>query len=122
MVEDLNPKKDERGTFVEVFKDPDFGQISYSVSRPRVVRGNHYHKRKIEKFLVLQGEGKMRMRNRLSGEAKEFDLSGEAPKIVEIPSDWVHNIENKGENDMIMLVWANEVFKPDDADTFPEEV
>lgn len=122
MDEKLEVKKDERGSLVEIFKIPDVGQVFYSTSLPGVVRGNHYHTRKREYFCVLEGNARIRMRDRDSGAIKEYNVSGDKPEVVEMIINWTHNIENTGETEMKLLVWANEIFDPEDPDTFPEEV
>ncbi len=118
----LEVKRDERGELVELLKVPGFGQVFYSTSKPGVVRGNHYHMRKIEKFCVIEGSAKIRLRNRETGKVKEFNVSGGAPEVIDMPSNWTHNIENTGDDEMKLVVWINEVFNLDDPDTFPEEV
>lgn len=120
--EKLEVKRDERGKLIELFKVPSFGQVFYSTSKPGVVRGNHYHTKKIEKFCVIEGSAKIRLRNRETGEVEEFNVSGSVPEVVEMPINWTHNIENTGDNEMRLIVWVNEVFDPDNPDTFPEEV
>lgn len=122
MNEKLERKKDERGELVEVFKVPGVGQVFYSISRPGVTRANHYHTRKIERFCVIKGQGKIRLRNRADNEIVEYNVSGENPEIIEMPINWTHNIQNTGDTEMILLIWANEVFNPDDPDTFFEKV
>lgn len=122
MNEKLEIKKDERGSLVEVFKMPGFGQVLYSTSKSGIVRGNHYHTRKIEKFCVIEGKAKIRLRNRVTNEIEEYVVSGEKPEIVEIKINLTHNIQNIGDTEMKLLVWANEVFNPNDPDTFREEV
>ena len=123
MSENIKPeiKKDERGELIEVFKAPGFGQVFYSTSKPGVTRGNHYHKRKIEKFCVIEGQAKITLRNIATNETKEYDVSGDQPQIVEMPVNWTHNIKNAGDAEMKLLVWVNEVFNPADPDTFPEK-
>jgi len=118
----LEVKKDDRGKLIEVFKIPGFGQVLYSTSKPGVLRGNHYHTRKEEKFFVIEGKAKITLRNRETGEIKEFFVDGGSPEIIDIPKNWVHNIKNTGQGELKLLVWANEVYNPDDPDTFAEEV
>lgn len=120
--EKLEVKRDKRGELVELFKVPSFGQVFYSTSKPGVVRGNHYHTRKVEKFCVIDGSAKIRLRNRETGKIEEFNVSGSAPEVIEMPINWTHNIENIGNNEMRLMVWVNEIFDPDNPDTFPEEV
>lgn len=119
---ELEIKSDDRGNLIEVFKFPEVGQVFYSTSKPGVIRGNHYHTRKIEQFCVVEGTAKIRLRNRETNETKEYVVSGDAPKIVEMTVNWTHNIQNIGDGEMKLLVWSNEVFNPDDPDTFAEEV
>lgn len=118
----LKVKEDERGKLVEVFKVHNFGQVFFLVSKVGVVRGNHYHKRKIEKFCVIEGEAKINLRDRQTGELRQYLVSGGRPQVVLIPVNHTHNIENIGNSEVKLLVWANEVFDPEDADTFSEEV
>lgn len=122
MNERLEIKKDERGSLIEVFKVPGVGQIFYSTTNPGFVRGNHYHMRKIEKFCVVEGKGLIRLRNRETNEIKECRVSGDKPEVVEMLIGWTHNIKNIGSGEMKLMVWVNEVFDPNDPDTFAEEV
>lgn len=87
-----------------------------------MIRGNHYHKRKIETFCVIEGNAVIRLRNRLTNEIKEFHLSGDKPQIIDMPINWTHNIQNNGQSEMKLLVWANEIFNPKDPDTYAENV
>jgi UDP-2-acetamido-2,6-beta-L-arabino-hexul-4-ose reductase len=122
MNEKLEIKGDERGKLIEIFKIPNIGQIFYSTTEPGIVRGNHYHTRKKEYFCVIEGKGLIKLRNRETGELKEIKVSGETPETVEMPVNWAHNIKNIWDSEMKLLVWVNEVFNPDDPDTFSEEV
>ncbi len=115
-------KSDERGDFVEVFKIPGFGQVSYSTTNPGVIRGNHYHARKKEIFCVIEGEAKVRQRDIKTGEVEEKIVSGAAPELVEMKPNWTHNIQNIGNKEMKLLIWISEVYNPADTDTFYEEV
>jgi len=118
----LEIKKDDRGKLVEVFKIPGFGQVHYSTSKPGVTRGNHYHTRKEEKFCVIEGAAKITLKNRENGKIKEFFVAGENPEIVDIPKNWTHNVKNMGQGELKLLVWANEIYNPDDPDTYSEEI
>lgn len=118
----LTIHKDERGELAEIFKIPNVGQVHYSTSVPGTVRGNHYHTRKREYFCVIEGQGKIRLRDRDSGKIKEHIVTGQELEVVEMPINWTHSIENIGENEMKLIVWTNEVFNPNDPDTFKEEV
>lgn len=118
----LEIKTDELGNFVEVFKMPDFGQVSYSTTKPGIIRGNHYHMRKKEIFCVIEGEAKIRQRNRETNEIEEKIVSGASLELVEMKLNWTHNIQNIGNMEMKFLIWINEIFNPNNPDTFYEEV
>lgn len=122
MVNQLERKDDSRGTLIEVFKMANDGQVFYSTSKPGIVRGNHYHTRKIERFCVIEGSATIRLRNRSTDEIREFHVSGEKPQIVTMLINWTHNIKNTGTTEMKLLVWANEVFDPQNPDTYSEQV
>jgi|SRR3989344_2003175 len=122
MNQKLEIKTDERGSLIEIFKIPAIGQVFYSTSKPGIVRGNHYHTRKKEFFCVIEGEAKIRLRNRATGEMEEYMVTGTKPETVEMKINWTHNIQNIGGTEMKLLVWVNEVFNPEDPDTFSEEV
>jgi UDP-2-acetamido-2,6-beta-L-arabino-hexul-4-ose reductase len=113
---------DERGSFTELIHTESAGQVSVSVSKPGVTRGNHFHDTKMEKFIVLSGEARIAFRHMASGERMEFLVNGEQPRIVTIPAGYTHNIENTGAGDMILLIWANENFDRGRPDTFFGEV
>jgi UDP-2-acetamido-2,6-beta-L-arabino-hexul-4-ose reductase len=118
----LEIKGDERGNFVEVFKIPEFGQVSFSTTKPGIVRGNHYHTRKKEIFCVIEGKAKIKQRNIKTGEVEEAVVSGEIPELVEMKLNWTHNIQNIGDKEMKLLIWISEVYNQSDPDTFFEEV
>ena len=118
----LEIKEDERGILIEVFKIPNFGQVLYSTSKPGVVRGNHYHTRKQEKFCVINGKAKIRLRNIETNELKEYYVSGEKPEVIDMIIGWTHNIENIGKDELKLLIWVSEVFNPKDPDTYPKKV
>ena len=118
----LEIKSDERGNFIEVFKLPECGQVSYSTTKPGIVRGNHYHTRKKEIFCVIEGEAKIRQRNIKTNEIEEVVVFGDAPELVEVKLNWTHNIQNIGDTEMKLLIWISEVFEPNNPDTFMENV
>ena len=118
----LEIKSDERGNFIEVFKLPECGQVSYSTTKPGIVRGNHYHTRKKEIFCVIEGEAKIRQRNIKTNEIEEVVVSGDAPELVEMKLNWTHNIQNIGDTEMKLLIWISEVYNPNDPDTFMENI
>lgn len=115
---DLNTHADERGSFTEALRTPERGQVSVNISKPGIVKGNHWHHTKNEKFLVVQGEGVVRFRRIDSDEVIEYRVSGNKLQVVDIPCGYTHNIENIGTGDMVTLMWANECFDPDHPDTF----
>lgn len=115
---DLNMHCDDRGSFTEVLRSPERGQVSVNISKPGIVKGNHWHHTKNEKFLVVQGEGVIRFRRIDSDEVIEYHVSGKKLQVVDIPCGYTHNIENVGSADMVTVMWANECFDPDHPDTF----
>jgi UDP-2-acetamido-2,6-beta-L-arabino-hexul-4-ose reductase len=119
---DLERHTDERGGLVEAFRFAQQGQVFFSTSRPGVVRGNHYHTRKTERFLVVEGNAIIRLRKLQAEKVKEFAVSGISPRVVEIPVGYVHNITNVGEGTLVLLVWVNELFDQNDTDTFFQEM
>ena len=101
---------DPRGSFAEVLKTRDGGQVSVLTAEPGAVRGGHYHHSKVEKFLVVHGQARFRFRHILSGETYELETSAERPVVVETIPGWTHDITNVGEGVMVSLLWASEVF------------
>lgn len=118
----LHMNMDERGSFTEFLKTNNYGQVSVNISKPGIVKGNHWHHTKNEKFLVVSGEGIIRFRNIFSDEVIEYKVSGNKLEVIDIPTGYTHNIENVGENDMVTIMWANESFDPTRPDTYFEEV
>jgi len=115
---DLTMHCDDRGSFTEALRTPERGQVSVNISRPGIVKGNHWHHTKNEKFLVVQGEGVIRFRRIDSDEVITYHVSGKKLQVVDIPCGYTHNIENVGSEDMVTVMWANECFDPDHPDTF----
>lgn len=101
---------DPRGRFVEMLKTKDSGQFSFFTAHPGVTRGGHYHHTKNEKFLVIQGEARFSFRHIVTGESYELFTDSEKPEVVETVPGWSHDITNVGSNEMIVMLWANEVF------------
>lgn len=110
---------DARGVFVEMLKTLDSGQVSFFTAHPGITRGGHYHHSKSEKFLVIKGHAKFRFRQIVTNETYEKETTGEAPEIVETVPGWTHDITNVGDGEMIVMLWANEIFDRDNADTYP---
>jgi UDP-2-acetamido-2,6-beta-L-arabino-hexul-4-ose reductase len=113
---------DDRGSFTEIIRTPDRGQFSVNIARPGITKGNHWHNTKNEKFLVVSGEGLIRLRNVFADEIIEYFVSGEKMEVVDIPTGYTHNIKNIGETDLITFMWSNEVFNPEKPDTYFLEV
>ena len=109
---------DVRGVFVEMLKTPDCGQFSFFTAHPGVTRGGHYHHTKTEKFLVIKGTARFKFRHMLTGEAHELSTSGGKAEIVETVPGWTHDITNTGDDELIVMLWANEVFDRSRPDTF----
>ena len=118
----LEMHTDNRGSFTEFLRSPERGQVSINISHPGIVKGNHWHHTKNEKFLVVKGEGVIRFRNIFSKEVIEYHVSGDKLEVVDIPCGYTHNIENVGTEDMVTVMWANEAFDPDHPDTLFEPV
>lgn len=119
---DLDVKTDARGFLAEVLRFPTGGQIFISRTKPGITRGNHYHDTKTEKFLVLEGEGMVRMRHVETDMVFEYPVNGMEPRVVDIPVGYTHSIENVGAGDMVTLFWACEPFDPGNPDTYFVEV
>lgn len=108
---------DPRGVFVEILKTPDCGQFSYFTAHPGVTRGGHYHHTKTEKFIVIKGEALFRFRHLLTEELLELRTSGDKPEVVDTIPGWVHDITNIGNDEMVVMLWANENFDRERPDT-----
>ncbi len=115
-------KEDERGYLVENIKSQSAGQTFFSVTKPGIIRGNHYHFRKLERFCVISGEAVIRLRKIGTQEVVEYRVSGEEPSYVDIPIYHTHNIENVGKTKLLTIFWCNEFYNPNDSDTYFENV
>ncbi len=114
----LIQRSDPRGELAELLKSPHIGQVFVSRTLPGITRGHHYHDTKVEKFVVLEGDAVIRFRHILGGDVIEYPVSGREFRVVDIPTGYTHAIENVGQNDLIVLFWADEIFDPDITDTF----
>lgn len=114
--------EDARGRFVEMLKTKDSGQFSYFTAHPGVTRGDHYHHSKTEKFLVIKGEGRFNFRHIITGDTFSLTTSGQVPQVVETIPGWAHNITNIGNDEMVVMLWANEVFDRAHPDTVNHKV
>ena len=113
---------DERGVFVEMLKTRDSGQFSFFTAHPGITRGGHYHHTKTEKFLVIKGRARFRFRHILTDETYVLDTSGAEPVIVETIPGWAHDITNMGDDEMVVMLWANEIFDRARPDTIASKV
>jgi len=113
---------DPRGCFVEMLKTPDCGQFSFFTAYPGITRGGHYHHTKTEKFLVIKGKALFRFRNLITDEVVELATSGQSPTVVDTIPGWAHDITNIGDEEMIVMLWANEVYDRARPDTIAAKV
>ena len=114
---------DERGSFTELLKTKEHGQISINISKPGITKGQHWHHSKWELFMVVSGHGLIRLRNINSNEVLEFEVSGEKMEAVYMLPGYTHSIVNLSESeDLVTVMWANELFDPQCPDTYGEAV
>lgn len=113
---------DPRGAFCELLKTKEAGQFSFFTAHPGITRGGHYHHTKNEKFLVIKGEAKFRFENIASGERYEKDITGDDYTVVETVPGWSHDVTNIGESELIVMLWANEIFDRERPDTFAKSL
>lgn len=118
----LNMNMDERGSFTEFIKTKANGQVSVNISKPGIIKGNHWHQTKNEKFLVVSGEAIIRFRKIGDKKISQYKTSGKKLEVVDIPVGYTHNIENIGKKELVTIMWANEPFDTEQPDTFYEEV
>lgn len=114
----INQNIDKRGTFVEFLKTSNSGQISFFTAHPGIKRGSHYHHTKTEKFLVIKGKAHFKFKNIISEEIYETIVEGSVPKMVSSIPGWAHEVTNIGDEDMYVMLWANELFDKNNPDTF----
>lgn len=113
---------DHRGSFTEFIKTINNGQVSINISKPGIVKGNHWHHTKNEKFLVVYGKALIQFRNINEEEIIDYYVSGDKLEVVDIPTGYTHNIINVGETDLVTIMWANECFDANNPDTKYKEV
>lgn len=114
---------DDRGSFTELVHTADCGQVSINISKPGVTKGQHWHNSKWELFIVVHGHGLIQERNINTGELVEFEVSGERIEAVHMIPGWTHNIINLSDTeDLVTVMTCNEIFDPQNPDTFYEEV
>ena len=113
---------DARGVFVEMLKTPDAGQFSFFTAHPGITRGGHYHHTKTEKFLVIKGHARFGFRHILTNVVHHLETHGDQPHIVETVPGWTHDITNIGTDEMVVMLWANEIFDRANPDTIASKV
>lgn len=119
----LTQHADNRGDLVETVRaHGSQGQTFVSTTHPRITRGEHFHLKKVERFVVIRGQARISLRQMFTDHVVSFDVSGDAPAIIDMPTMWAHNITNVGDGDLVTMFWSNELFNPQAPDTFPEAV
>jgi UDP-2-acetamido-2,6-beta-L-arabino-hexul-4-ose reductase len=118
----LTKHEDPRGVFVEMLKTHDSGQFSYFTAHPGITRGGHYHHTKTEKFLVIKGKARFCFRHIETDATHEHCTNADSPEVVETIPGWSHDITNIGDEEMIVMLWANEIFDRQRPDTISYEV
>ena len=113
---------DVRGVFVEMLKTPETGQFSFFTAHPGITRGGHYHHTKTEKFLVIKGHARFGFRHMLTNEVHHIETQGDKPQVVETVPGWTHDITNIGNDEMVVMLWANEIFDRERPDTVASKV
>ncbi|XGC82268.1 NAD-dependent epimerase/dehydratase family protein [Bdellovibrio bacteriovorus] len=113
---------DQRGVFVEMLKTKESGQFSFFTAGIGITRGGHYHHTKTEKFLILKGKGRYRFRHIVTKEFYELDVDASEARVVETIPGWSHDITNIGNEELIVMLWANEIFDRTKPDTIGHEV
>ena len=120
---ELKMNCDDRGSFTELLKTADHGQFSVNISKPGITKGQHWHNSKWEFFIVVAGRARIEERNIHTGEKVAFEVSGDKIEAVHMIPGWTHNIINLSDTDnLVTLMWANELFDPNHPDTFFEPV
>jgi len=118
LVEPLTVHRDSRGAFAECVKSVAGGQVSVNTARPGVAKGGHWHHTKTELFVAVSGEGIVRLKILGSEKVLEYPLSAERLEAVTIPPGYIHEVKNTGVDDLVLLIWASEVFDPQHPDTY----
>ncbi len=113
---------DDRGVFAEILKTPEHGQFSFFTAGPNITRGGHYHHTKNEKFIVLQGQARFGFKHMVTQEQVTREVSGKHIEVVETIPGWSHDITNIGDSELIVMLWANEIFDRSAPDTIAAKV
>lgn len=122
---DLKMNVDERGSFTELVHTLNAGQVSINISKPGITKGQHWHNTKFEQFIVVKGHGLIQQRNLNdpSGKVLEWEVDGSRIQAVHMLPGYTHNIINLSETeDLVTVMYCNEVFNPERPDTFLEPV
>ena len=120
---DLKMNCDARGSFTELIKTIDHGQVSVNISKPGITKGQHWHNSKWEFFIVVSGYGLIQERKIGTDEVVEFEVTGDKIQAIHMIPGWTHNIINLSETDnLVTVMWANEQFDLERPDTFGENV
>lgn len=119
----LKMNTDARGSFTEIIRTIDRGQMSVNISKPGITKGQHWHNTKNEKFVVVKGHGLIQLRRIGSDEIVNYEVSGDEITVVDMIPGYTHNIINLSDTeDLVTLMWCNECFNPNKPDTYFEEV
>ncbi|NMA51101.1 MAG: SDR family oxidoreductase [Mollicutes bacterium] len=121
LIVDLIEHRDDRGVFCELIRTKESGQISISTTNPNIIRGGHYHNTKMERFIVIKGKAKIRFEHVIDHSSFEFLVSGDKLQYVTIPVGYLHSINNVGKEELILILWANELFDVSAPDTYVME-
>ena len=114
---------DARGDLVETVRaHGGQGQTFVSTTHPCITRGEHFHIEKVERFVVIRGKGRISLRQVFTDKVVSFEVDGDSPVVVDMPTFWLHNITNIGDSELVTLFWAHELFNPDAPDTYWEAV
>lgn len=120
---DITRHADYRGSFSEIVRSHGgTGQTSFSTTAPGVTRGDHYHRRKVERFTVLSGQAEINLRRLFDDEVYTYIISGDEPQSVDMPTLYAHSIRNIGTEPLFTAFWTNDIFDPDNPDTIAEMV
>ena len=122
LTSNLTVNSDDRGWLFELVKSEQFGQVFISQTKPGYVRGEHWHHTKVERFCVIQGQGEVFFRQLGSDKIFSHKLTGQHVQVIDIPVGCIHAIENTGTDDMLLIIWANEILDKDSPDTYWENV
>lgn len=114
---------DQRGSFFEIVRSRGgTGQTSFSTTNPEITRGDHFHRRKVERFTVLAGEAEISLRRLFDDEVFAYRISGDKPQSVDMPTFYTHKIRNIGNTTLYTAFWTNDIFDPHNPDTIAEVV